>query len=579
MKYVATAVLCLSLLAPGSSKAEEFTAELTLRGPQDGSILRKLDISVDSIKDNVARAWLNDKEESALKAEGIEVKRTLDEAFLELDKNGLAKGYHTPESCEEDFKAWAEEHSEICQLIQIGTSVKGRPILGLKITTNPKVHEFKPMVRFCAAHHGNEVGSSETIIMFTKYILDNYKTDERIANIVQKVEMWIIPMVNPDGVAKRTRYNANYKDLNRNYGYHFRAGYKAGSPFSEPETRAVRDHAANIPFSLSLSFHCSGDIVNYVWNYTKVRCPDQDLVLKLSEGYAAFNGYDVTEGADWYKITGDTDDWAYGCSGCIDSTIEVANPSFSGIEKVFEQNREALLYYCEEVQKGICGVVTNEAGQPLEAFVEAIPPRWPTFSHPKGGDFHRVLLPGTYKLRVWAPGYEEKIIEGITVGDGAATRVDVKLTELPGTYHPLRLCEAVVPDETANTTHGPHVLGPKDGVSCSLGEGGYVILDLTAQLPAGAGAKITVQDDTAADDEAESYELYTSTTIDGPWELIGQGSGTATVQVDKVERYLKVADKTKATKRTITPGLDLDSVTITRRPAVQAQGFKKLHSK
>ena len=578
MKYVAAAIICLSLLAP-TAMADEFTAELKLRGPQDVPILRKLDISVDSIRNNIASAYLNDKEERALEAAGIDVKRTLDEAFWDLDKNGLAKGYHNPETCEEALKAWAQEHSEVCKLIQIGTSVKGRAIWALKISTNAQVHDFKPMVRFCGAHHGNEIASSETVLMFTKYILDNYETDERIGNIVKNVEMWLIPMVNPDGVAKRSRYNANYKDLNRNYGYRFRPGWKAGTPYSEPETRAFRDHAANIPFSLSLSFHCSGDLVNYVWNYTTVRCPDQDLIFGLSEGYASFNEYEVTQGADWYAINGDTNDWAYGCSGCLDSTIEIANPSYSGINKVFERNKEPMLYYCEQVQKGICGVVTNEEGVPLKAFVEAIPPRWPTFSHPEGGDFHRVLLPGTYKLRVWAPGHAEKIIENITVSDGAATRVDVTLEKSAGTYHALQLCEIVVPRNSSNTTHGPHVLGPPDSVFCSLGDGGHLVVDLSDEFPTGTGAKITIHDEPSADENAESYQLLTSKSQDGPWEKIGQGTGTATIEVAKVERYLKVADKSKEFKRTTTPGLDLESITVVRRSAVQTKGFQELHQK
>ena len=46
---------------------------------------------------------------------------------------------------------------------------------------------------------------------------------------------------------------------------------------------------------------------------------------------------------------------------------------------------------------------------------------------PDVGDFHRMLLPGTYDLRISAPGFEAEEIGGVPVTDGAATVVDVIL--------------------------------------------------------------------------------------------------------------------------------------------------------
>jgi hypothetical protein len=582
MKYIILAALVLSFFQCTPVFSYEFTARLTLNGAQDADFLRELDISVDSIRNNVARVWIDKEEERLIKEAGYSVEPILDAAFLKVDRFGRADGYHTPETCVDDLKAWAAEHKDVCSLHQIGTSVEGRPIVALKVSSNPLKHTFKPIVRICGAHHGNEVGSSETVIMFTKYLLDNYSTDARLRKLVEEREVWLIPMVNPDGVAKRTRYNGNHMDLNRNYGYHFGRGYKkAGSnPYSEPETRAIRDQAANIPFALSLSYHCSGDIVNYLWNYTKVRAPDQKLILELAEGYARTNGYEVTEGCDWYQTTGDTDDWAYGCTGVIDATIEVANPSFSGMPSVFNKNLESMLYTIEQAGRGICGIVTDKnSGKALEAMVEVLEPGWPAFTHPVLGDFHRVLQPGTYSLRVWAPGYCEKIIEGIKVGSGDATRIDVSLEEAPGNFHALKLMAAVIPqDNFKNTTHGPHSLGPVDGRFCSLGSGGYVVLDLSGAFSVGTAARLTITDSKEADSNDEAFEIFTSASCDGPFEKVGSGTGSCEVQVKSLQRYLKVVDNSNGKDAgTITPGLDLDAVTVELRPATQARQFNKLH--
>lgn len=580
MKYIILAVVILSVFQSNPVFSSEFTALLTLNGPQDADFLRKLDLSVDSIRNNVARVWIDEKEEGLIKEAGYPVERILDEAFLETDIYGRAAGYHTPETCVNDLKAWAAEHKDVCSFHQIGTSVQGRPIVALKVSSDPLKHTFKPIVRICGAHHGNEVGASETVIMFTKHLLDNYATDARLKKLIKEREIWLIPMVNPDGVAKRSRYNANRKDLNRNYGYHFGRSYKAGSnPYSEPETRAIRDQAADTPFALSLSFHCSGDIVNYLWNYTKVRAPDQKLILELANGYASSNGYEVTEGADWYQTNGDTDDWAYGCTGVIDTTIEVANPSFSGMSRVFNQNLESMIYTIEQAGRGVCGIVTDKnTGKALEAMVEVLEPGWPAFTHPVLGDFHRVLQPGTYSLRVWAPGYSEKIIKGVTVGAGDATRIDVSLELAPGKFHALKLMTAAIPqDNYKNTTHGPHSLGPADGRFCSLGSGGYVVLDLSESFSAGTGARLTIHDSKEADSNDEAFEIFTSVSCDGPFQKVGSGTGSCEVQVKSLQRYLKVLDSRSKDAGTITPGLDLDAVTVELRPATQSRQFKELH--
>src|SRR5690606_38204822 len=83
-----------------------------------------------------------------------------------------------------------------------------------------------------------------------------------------------IPFVNPWGVSQltpRTRYNANGVDINRNFDFHweeldpngtiqpYQHGYKGTAPFSEVETRYVRDTVAAFPSAIAyLDFHNTG---------------------------------------------------------------------------------------------------------------------------------------------------------------------------------------------------------------------------------------------------------------------------------------------------------------------------------
>ena len=48
-----------------------------------------------------------------------------------------------------------------------------------------------------------------------------------------------------------------------------------------------------------------------------------------------------------------------------------------------------------------------------------------TLTDPDVGDYHRLLLPGTYEMTVSADGYQTQVISGIAIAGGAAERQDV----------------------------------------------------------------------------------------------------------------------------------------------------------
>ena len=118
------------------------------------------------------------------------------------------------------------------EMRQIGTSVMGLPIIGHFFgSSGPKTLIF-------AAIHGDEPTSSQV----TRHLIEHLvaQTERYIGRQVA-----VIPVANPDGLARQTRTNARQVDLNRNFpAKNFAVGKKGRyfggeQPASEPETQSL----------------------------------------------------------------------------------------------------------------------------------------------------------------------------------------------------------------------------------------------------------------------------------------------------------------------------------------------------
>jgi hypothetical protein len=468
------------------------------------------------------------------------------------------RDFHSYSQMTTELQNIADTYPDITRLYDLGHSVQGRVLWGLKITDNPDSEENEPEVRICGLHHGNEFMSGELPLLLALLLVQNYSIDPTITELVDNREIWIIPMVNPDGREAGSRYNAHGVDLNRNYGYM----PESSTPYSEPETQAMRTNALENNFVLSLSFHCSGDIVNYVWNYKHERVPNNDVVEFLSEQYGSHNGYWVVEGYDWYQTLGDCNDFSYGCRGDIDWTIEVQT---SDIPEAWDLNRDAMLEIIDAANMGLTGVVTNaNNGQPLAATVWVDEAPWPCFADPLVGDYHCVLLPGTYTVHYQANGFEEKTFS-VQVNSGDPTVLNVALHPSNQFYaYQVTICDYYAPYDNYqnNPTEGISLLGPPDEVCASLGVGGSIIVDMAdniSDLPDASDLKVFEGDTTT-----DGYSVYVSTNWDGPWTNIGTGMGTAEFDLadGSVEsaRYVKIMDDGSGNPSEGNPGVDIDAV-------------------
>ncbi|MGB9590807.1 MAG: M14 family zinc carboxypeptidase, partial [Candidatus Hydrothermia bacterium] len=374
-----------------------------------------------------------------------------------------------------------------CRLDTIGLSVENRLILAWRITDNPMVEEAEPEVRVMGNIHGDEVIGCEVPLYFGLHLLKNYGSDPVVTRLVDSTEIWVVPMMNPDGHYHGYRENARGVDLNRDAGYYWDGWGGSSAPFGEPESRIYFAHALGNEPAMEWVYHSAAWYVNYPWDYSPKDPPDSGLIITLCQIYADSDYMQVvTNGFDWYQVCGSVQDAGQGVVGGYFITIETDQPSNGSaqIDSICTRSTKALRGLISRAGWGIWGIVTdNISGQPLKARVEFVSPdRITVFTDSALGDYHKLLSPGTYTVRFCAQGYAPNEVSGVVVPSSGSVRVDAALAPDPEYNYGFRVIyitytedDSWEPDIRARTWK---TLGPPDGVYQSLGGGGEIVIDM-----------------------------------------------------------------------------------------------------
>jgi hypothetical protein len=361
--------------------------------------------------------------------------------------------YHSPESLEKYLKQVNQNYPDITFLEPIGTSANGKNILALCISDHPDEIESEPKIRLTGAIHGNENATTEVLVRLIDYIINKYKNnDPDIKPLVDSRYIVIIPMMNPDGVALRTRENANGVDLNRNFSEAWTLEPDHGSvPFSEPESQSIRDYSNFMIFQSSLTFHTGAVIVNMPFDFASENdggeIPGENalvnfLALKYSESgrflesQGLLNTTDVfhgtINGGDWYIANGTLQDWSYKQAGCIDQTVEIVNSqpdTNEELDELFGLNRDSILAYIEASDIGVYGRVTNSINEPIINAAITIADGDIITHSDSAGYYHRILLPGSHDITITADGYTSHP-ENVTIVDDTPVPLNITMTHL-----------------------------------------------------------------------------------------------------------------------------------------------------
>lgn len=474
--------------------------------------------------------------------------------------------YHTYNEIIALIDSLAEALPDLCQKTILGQSVGGRQLAALKISDNVQVDENEPEVAMDGNIHGDEIGGGENMIRFARWLCQQYGENPEITELVNTREIWIFPLVNPDGRVNLTRYNNNGIDLNRDAGYNWNGEGSSPGPYSQPESKAVRSFFYNNQFSIHITYHSGTEMFLHPWFFYEVACPDNEAATEIAYIYATNSGYSGLEtgpGTSLYPTTGSTAESFYGVMGSMGIVMELSydkQPPASQIGYYFNLNLQSMIEVLKYSGYGVDGVITDsQTGEPVAAaiFVENT---LPCYSDPEVGDFHKFIMPGTYTVKVIANGYQTKVINNVVVNEYASTTVNVALDpeEHQGIY---RVCASQRP--TASSTfqaNAWNMLGQPDNLNYPMGKTGWVVVDMQELVVDGPGNDLIVFE---GDATPEGFTLYAGTSMDGPWASVGQGTGTTEFDLSQSTiseaRYFKILDDGDGSN-TNDAGFELDAV-------------------
>ena len=254
---------------------------------------------------------------------------------------------------------------DLARRIEIGRSREDRPIFGLRIANDNVGGPCKPGLLLFSCQHAREWISPMVNMYNADTLIRQYDTDPYIQALVDNAEIFIIPVVNPDGYEytwdvyrfwrKNRRDNGDGTfgvDLNRNWGFGWGLdlpGRNGGSPitssntywgtgpFSEPESSAVRDLFHDHPnIRAANDIHSYGQYILQPWSHSEDLPPEhatfdalgetmQQIILGVhGEWYEHGQSYTTL-----YPHCGTGTDWGWGGTGVYTFSFELRGPGFN----------------------------------------------------------------------------------------------------------------------------------------------------------------------------------------------------------------------------------------------------------
>jgi len=421
-------------------------------------------ISIENFKDGYIYAYANKKQFKKFLLLNIDYEiltplSSLYNSKMSKSLNDLYSwnSYPTYPQYDSIMHKFETDYPNICKLVEIGTSVKGRKIYFLKISDSINISQNKPEFMYSSSIHGNEPVGYVLMLRLINYILTNYGTNVKINNLVDNIDIWINPLANPDGtyaggdstINGSTRGNFYGIDINRNYPDPQDGEHPDGEVW-QTENISMMNFMSQHNFILSANFHTGAELLNYPWDTWNHTHADDAWFKYICHQYADtaqsfssslpyyFQFYDdgISNGFDWYEVNGGRQDYVNYFLHGREVTIEISNqnkPNSNTLDLLWNANYRSFLNYIQQTLYGIQGTITDSlTGEPIRAKIEVLSHDLDNsfiFSDSIYGKYHRLINQGTYNLKYSASGYKNKFVSNVHASNMQTTILDVQMVK------------------------------------------------------------------------------------------------------------------------------------------------------
>ncbi|MFF5258616.1 M14 family metallopeptidase [Actinomadura viridis] len=388
------ATLMLTVM-PGTAEAvpepDGQARQYVVTGPrtaEERSQIARTGAAIDAVRSSELDVSAIPSEVAAIRRLGFTVRAA---KAPEQGPTAAATSYHTFAEAMAKLDSTAATYPQIARKFVAGKSYQGRDIAGLKISDNVATDEDEPEVLIIANIHARERLTAEQALDHIARLTQGYGSDSRITQLVNGREIWIMPMVNPDGQVydmtsdtssgrmwrknRQPNGTSTGTDLNRNFAYRWGCcggsssngaseTYRGTAAESAPETKVIANFVRSRvvggeqQLKMFLDIHSVAELVLWPFGYTysdtvagAMSADEQATHRAIGRELAGTNGFTPEQSSDLYITDGTTIDWTWGQHRIFSLTFELGGGSFypppSAIDGEVQRSREALLRLTE----------------------------------------------------------------------------------------------------------------------------------------------------------------------------------------------------------------------------------------
>jgi len=322
---------------------------------------------------------------------------------------------------------------DLNQMFKTPKTAEGRSIWAIQIH-NPKGKRTSPApsVLLDSIHHARELITPMVTVDAAKYLLNNYGKNAQVTRWVDNYQIWIIPVLNPDGYVhvftknmfwrknRRNNFDGSIGvDINRNYPYlwgtcgkNSTVGssevYKGPAAASEPEVKTILALGKHLQPYIYLTYHSYGNEV--IYPYVCRTAAESSLFQSVINDIAKETSYRRRIASS----SGESFEHFYALYGSHSYLIEVGKVFHPPADQIVPLVTQARKTWQVMLERGLqaslhAKVIDAITKKPLRASVSLDEVKFLAgevrFSNPKDGLLSWLLATGNYTLRVSAPGY------------------------------------------------------------------------------------------------------------------------------------------------------------------------------